>query len=52
MVKRYRTKKTAEKRRRVGHVVVWRGPASTKKPGWYIVSRIGGKRTSIKKRKK
>ena len=50
MVKRYRTKKTAEKRRRVGHVVVWDGYA--KKPGWYIVSRISGKRTSIKRRKK
>ena len=46
----HRTKKTAEKARKrmknggSGKASVWRGKALTKKPGWYVVSRIRGKR--------
>lgn len=50
MVVVHQSKKTAEKARKrmknggAGKVSVWRGKAITNKPGWYVVSRIRGKR--------
>jgi len=47
----HRSKKTAEKARKrmkddgAGKTSTWRGPAITNKPGWYVVSRIRGKRS-------
>ena len=43
-MKRYKTKKEAEKKRKPGFVSTWRGPSLTETPGWYNVSRIRGKR--------
>ena len=43
-MKRYKTKAEAEKRVVGGKVAVWRGPAVSKKPGWYVISRIRGRR--------
>jgi len=44
MPKRYKSKSEAEKRVTPGKVAVWRGPAVSDKPGWYVVSRIRGRR--------
>ena len=43
-MKKYKTKKLAEKHATPGKATIWRGPAITEKPGWYNVSRIRGKR--------
>ena len=50
MVVVHRTKETAEKARKrlknggAGKAVVFRGPNTGSKVGWYVVSRIRGKR--------
>jgi len=43
-MKKYKTKKEAEKHATPGFATTWRGPAITENPGWYNVSRIRGKR--------